>query len=76
MVPQSRPFASKVSIPTIPEALALGLQYQQSRVFDQAEPIYRQVLQADPKHAGDLHLLGTLAHQTGVTNCPEARFNS
>ena len=30
-----------------------------------AERLYEQILQADPRHADALHLLGVLAHQTG-----------
>ena len=31
----------------------------------EAEPLYRQVLQADPRHADALHLLGVIALQSG-----------
>ena len=33
--------------------------------LQQAEAIYRQILQVDPSHADALHLLGVIAHQVG-----------
>ena len=43
---------------TIPEALALAVQYHQSGNLQQAEAIYRQILQADPNHADAVYLVG------------------
>jgi Tfp pilus assembly protein PilF len=50
---------------TIAEALQLALQYQQRGDFAQAEQLYRQVLEADPRNFDALHLLGVLASQQG-----------
>jgi predicted O-linked N-acetylglucosamine transferase (SPINDLY family) len=47
------------------EALRIGLQHHQSGRLEQAEAIYRQILQADPHHPDALHLLGVLAHHAG-----------
>ena len=47
------------------EALAL---HQQGRL-SQAQVIYRQLIEADPRHVDALHLLGVVAHQTG--NAPK-----
>ena len=52
-----------------PSPLALqvqgGLQQHQAGRFEEAEAIYRQVLEAHPDHAEALHLLGFLFHQRG-----------
>ncbi len=58
-------------MPTIPEALAVALQHHQAGRLREAEPIYRQILAADPNHHDAWHLLGVIAcqdgrHQTGV----------
>ena len=50
---------------TIPEALAVALQYHRAGNLQQAEAIYRQILHADPNQADALHLLGEAAVQTG-----------
>jgi len=42
-----------------------GLQRHRAGEFAQAEAIYRQVLQENPRHPDALHLLGVLAHQCG-----------
>ena len=52
-------------VATIAEALALAVQYHQQGAWQQAEQIYRQILQVDPNHADALHLLGVLAYQAG-----------
>ncbi|NQV82788.1 MAG: tetratricopeptide repeat protein [Rhodospirillales bacterium] len=44
-------------------ALALGAQYHNSGNLSQAEGIYRQVLQTDPKQPDALQLLGVIALQ-------------
>ena len=49
----------------IPEALALALQYHQAGQLQQAETIYRQILETDLGNADALHLLGVIAHQLG-----------
>ena len=50
---------------TIPELFDLAVRYHQVGDLRQAEPLYRQILQADPAHADALHLLGILAYQSG-----------
>jgi protein O-GlcNAc transferase len=44
---------------------ALGLKHHQAGRLSEAEKLYRQVLQADSRHADALHFLGVLAHQAG-----------
>lgn len=43
------------SVATIPKALAIALQHHQAGRLQQAEPIYREILRADPNHADALH---------------------
>ena len=50
---------------TIPEAVELGLAHHRAGQLQQAETIYRQVLQANPQHAGAAHLWGLVALQVG-----------
>ena len=50
---------------TISEALAVAVHYHQSGNLQQAEAIYRQILQVDPSNADALHLLGVIAAQVG-----------
>jgi tetratricopeptide (TPR) repeat protein len=40
--------------------------HHQAGRLDQAELLYRQVLDADPAHADALHLLGVVTHQRGL----------
>ena len=42
-----------------------AVKYHQMGNLHQAELLYRQILQQDPRHAGALHLLGLIAHQVG-----------
>ena len=49
------------ALPHLQNAIAL----HQLGQLGQAEAIYRQLLEIDPKHADALHLLGVIAHQTG-----------
>jgi protein O-GlcNAc transferase len=44
---------------------ARAMQQHQAGRLNEAERLYRQVLQADSRHADALHLLGVLAHQAG-----------
>jgi len=46
-------------------ALEQGLAHHHSGRLDEAEKLYRRVLDADPSHADALHLLGVAALQTG-----------
>lgn len=49
----------------IDESLQTALEHHQAGRLQQAEPIYRQILQERPQHAQAMHLLGVLASQTG-----------
>lgn len=50
---------------TIPEDFNLALQHHRAGRFQEAEALYRQILQAQPGHADALHLLGMIAYQSG-----------
>jgi Flp pilus assembly protein TadD len=45
--------------------LAVAVQQHQAGNLEQAERLYRQILQADPQHVDALHLLGIIACQQG-----------
>jgi tetratricopeptide (TPR) repeat protein len=62
--PQPRP-ARQTPTSILDGMLAAGLKHQQQGRLADAERIYRQILAIDSRHAGSLHLLGTLAHQVG-----------
>jgi protein O-GlcNAc transferase len=51
--------------PGVQEVFALALKHHQAGRLSEAERLYRQVLQADSRHADALHFLGVLAHQAG-----------
>ena len=48
---------------TVAETLAWAMQAHKAGQWQQAEALYRQVLQADPANADALHRLGVLAYQ-------------
>ncbi|WP_042698668.1 tetratricopeptide repeat protein [Azospirillum sp. B506] len=48
---------------SVADWFAEALRHHQLGAFDAAEPLYRRVLQAEPRHADALHLLGVLIHQ-------------
>ena len=50
---------------TIAQAYDLAVQHHYAGRRAEAEALYRQILAAQPNHAGALHLLGLLAHQVG-----------
>jgi protein O-GlcNAc transferase len=50
---------------TIAEATQLAVEHQRAGRLDQAEQIYRQILDMDPKQADAWHLVGVLAYQRG-----------
>jgi tetratricopeptide (TPR) repeat protein len=54
-----------VAVKSVAEALAGAIQAHQTGQWQQAEALYRQVLQAEPSNADALHLLGVLAYQAG-----------
>jgi len=47
------------------DLFAAALQHHQAGRAQEAEALYRQILQGQPNHPDALHLLGVLAHQTG-----------
>ena len=49
----------------IDSKLTKAVQYHQSGQFQQAEKIYKKILDINPKHSDSLHLLGLIAHQGG-----------
>ena len=55
----------RFSMATIAEALNLALQHHQAGRLQEAEALYRQILQAQPNHPDALHWLGLIAHQVG-----------
>ncbi|QTA91146.1 tetratricopeptide repeat protein [Desulfonema magnum] len=42
-----------------------AVQYHQTGQLEQAEKIYRKILESHPNHSDSLHLFGVLSHQTG-----------
>ena len=58
-------FEKGALLATIPEALAVAVQYQQAGHWQQAEAIYRQIVQAEPDHAESWCYLGILCLGTG-----------
>ncbi|MDH3965955.1 MAG: tetratricopeptide repeat protein [Rhodospirillales bacterium] len=50
---------------TLAEALAFALELHKGGHFDEAEALYREVLEAEPEQPDALHYLGVLSHQTG-----------
>ncbi len=52
-------------MPSVHETLALAVQHHQAGRLQQAEDLYRQILQAEPQNVEALHLLGLTEHQMG-----------
>jgi len=50
---------------SVDEAIALAVQLHQVGRLEEAEGIYRQILNALPDHVDALHFLGVLSHQHG-----------
>ena len=50
---------------TLPEALAFALELHKGGHHDEAEALYRKVLEAEPEQPDALHYLGVLSHQRG-----------
>ncbi|MEH1809505.1 tetratricopeptide repeat protein [Nostoc sp.] len=61
---------------TIPDALQLASQYHQTKRFAQAEEIYRQIIDVDPKQSEALYGLGLLAQQRGQYQNAEQFFQA
>ncbi len=49
---------------TVSQALQQAMQYHTAGQLQEAETIYRQILQHDPNHSDALHLLGMIAAQS------------
>ena len=47
------------------QTIQIALQHHQSGRLREAEALYRQILAAEPQHAGALHFLGVIACQVG-----------
>lgn len=52
-------------MPTPAEIFQLAVQHHQAGNLPQAEQLYQQVLQQEPRHVDALHMLGLLAHGVG-----------
>jgi tetratricopeptide (TPR) repeat protein len=63
MSPQ--PFPAKVPGLDIDRTLKQAMRLHEKGRHEQAEKRYSKILQADPTHAGAMHLMGVLAHQAG-----------
>ena len=50
---------------SINEAVALAIEHQKAGRLQEAEALYRQILQVHPHHPDALHLLGMVAYQVG-----------
>jgi tetratricopeptide (TPR) repeat protein len=62
-----QPDAIKQQSLALDQAFQLAANHQQNGDLAQAEQTIRQILQQNPKHAGSLHLLGVIAHQSNQT---------
>jgi protein O-GlcNAc transferase len=51
--------------PGVQQLFAAAVGHHQAGRLNEAERLYLQILQADPRHADALHFLGVLAHQIG-----------
>lgn len=49
----------------LPELLQEALTHHRAGRLDQAEALYRRILEADPRNADSLHLAGMIEHQRG-----------
>ncbi len=64
--PASLPAGQPPAQPLAPEqAMQLASQLQSAGRLQEAERLLRQILQANPRHAHALHLLGVVAYQAG-----------
>jgi len=60
---------------TFAQAIQLDLDHHRAGRLQDAESIYRQILQHDPNNVDAIHLLGLLAHQTGHQDAAEQMLN-
>jgi protein O-GlcNAc transferase len=51
--------------PGVQEVFAVAVRHHRAGRLNEAERLYRQILQTDSRHADALHFLGVLAHQLG-----------
>jgi len=61
---------------TIPEALQLAVQHHRAKRFTQAEEVYRQIIEINPKQLEALYGLGMLAQQRGQYQNAEQFFQA
>jgi protein O-GlcNAc transferase len=66
----TNPFLKEMKASTAPDSQILikiqdAIELHQRGLFGQAETLYRELLEVDPKNADVLHLLGVIAYQTG-----------
>ena len=47
------------------DALRFAVEHHNAGRLDQAEDIYREILEIEPENPSALHLLGVIAHQVG-----------
>jgi predicted O-linked N-acetylglucosamine transferase (SPINDLY family) len=50
---------------TVSDVLEIAIEHHRAGRLQQAEALYRQILQAEPNHPDALHFLGVLAYQAG-----------
>ena len=66
-VPKSkRPAGSMMNLG---DAMRLATDHQSAGRLREAESVLREILKVVPKHAGAIHLLGVIAHQSGQYPC-------
>src|SRR5437867_2056217 len=59
------PPSGQTAMSSDPQALDLAMRHYQAGNLQQAEQIYRAILQVDPYQVDALHLLGLIAYQLG-----------
>jgi Flp pilus assembly protein TadD len=52
-------------MPSVVEALSIGIGHQRAGRIAQAEAVYREILRFEPSNPDALHLLGLAAHEAG-----------
>lgn len=61
---------------SLDQAFRLAVAHHQAGRLSEAEGLYRQILGAQPNHAGALHLLGVIADQVGRHEVAGGRVGS
>jgi predicted O-linked N-acetylglucosamine transferase (SPINDLY family) len=72
----SDPFAQQDVPQAIAQAFSLAIAHHQEGRTQQADELYRAILQLDPRHAAANHNLGTLAMQSGQIEAALGHFNT